>query len=45
MALELRNGRPVFLYDLGSGQQQVVSTRDVSDGEWYKITAQRYDIM
>ncbi|KAK3091660.1 hypothetical protein FSP39_021617 [Pinctada imbricata] len=41
MALELRNGRPVFLFDLGSGQVAIPSTRDVSDGQWYKITAQR----
>lgn len=41
MSLELRDGRPVLRYDLGSGPAEIVSTKDISDGNWYLIKAKR----
>ncbi|XP_061192514.1 laminin subunit alpha-like [Saccostrea echinata] len=41
MSLELRDGFPVLRYNLGSGAAEIVSTRDVSDGNWYLIKAKR----
>lgn len=41
MSLELRDGRPVLRYDLGSGPAEIISTKDISDGNWYLIKAKR----
>ena len=42
LSLELRNGQPVFKFNLGpSGPAEIVHPWDVSDGDWYNIIAER----
>jgi len=41
LALELRGGRPVFTFNLGSGAASIQSNRLVNDGHWHQIYAKR----
>lgn len=41
IALELRNGQPVFKFELGSGVAEIVHPWDITDNQWYRITAER----
>ncbi len=41
MSLELRDGRVVFQYDLGSGGAELVSAESYSDGKWHTVVANR----
>ncbi|KAJ8306103.1 hypothetical protein KUTeg_016648 [Tegillarca granosa] len=41
LSLELRNGKPVFKFNLGSGAGEIVHPWDIADGNWYKLTAER----
>ncbi|GFS13654.1 laminin subunit alpha, partial [Elysia marginata] len=41
LGLELRGGNVVFTVNLGSGAANIYSTRQVNDGKWHQILAQR----
>ncbi|XP_012943161.1 laminin subunit alpha isoform X2 [Aplysia californica] len=41
MALELRGGRVVFTFNLGSGSARIISDRLVNDGKWHQAMGQR----
>ncbi|XP_060084831.1 laminin subunit alpha-like [Ylistrum balloti] len=41
LALELRDGRVMFKYDLGSGPAEISHPWSVNDNKWYKVVAER----
>jgi len=41
MALEVIDGKVLFKYDLGSGAAVIQSQKDVSDGFWHEVIAER----
>ncbi|XP_030765960.1 laminin subunit alpha [Sitophilus oryzae] len=41
VALELRNGKILYQYNLGSGTKKFASTKQYNDGNWHKISAIR----
>ncbi|XP_062871277.1 basement membrane-specific heparan sulfate proteoglycan core protein isoform X2 [Trichomycterus rosablanca] len=41
ISISLQNGQPVFSYQLGSGEAQIISRERVNDGNWHKIIAVR----
>ncbi|KAH1008402.1 hypothetical protein HUJ05_008957 [Dendroctonus ponderosae] len=41
VALELRSGKVLYQYNLGSGTKKFVSSKSYNDGDWHKITAIR----
>jgi hypothetical protein len=42
MALELRDGRVHLIADFGSGPTIVTLERDIADGEWHRVIAERF---
>lgn len=49
MALQIEKGQVVFKYDLNSGVPSGTVAIDhphyVADGQWYKVTAKRSDVL
>lgn len=49
MALQIENGQVVFKYDLNSGVPSgtvaINHPHYVADGQWYKVTAKRSDVI
>ncbi|CAG0878724.1 unnamed protein product [Darwinula stevensoni] len=41
LSLELRDGRIMYQYDLGSGPVRSITDKTYSDGEWHTLQAQR----
>ncbi|XP_060535680.1 laminin subunit alpha [Cylas formicarius] len=41
IALELRNGKILYQYNLGGGTKKFASSKQYNDGNWHKITATR----
>lgn len=41
LALELRDRRVVFTFNLGSGSARIVGNSIVSDGQWHQVIAER----
>ena len=41
MALEIQNGFPMLTMDLGSGPEQIIHNKSVSDNNWYQIVMDR----
>ncbi|XP_066250557.1 laminin subunit alpha isoform X1 [Euwallacea similis] len=41
VALELRNGKVLYQYNLGNGTKKFASTERYNDGHWHKVTATR----
>ena len=41
MALEIINGLVVFRYDLGDGPGILTNTKNVTDGRWHEVIAER----
>lgn len=41
IALELRNGKVLYQYNLGSGTKKFASSERYNDGNWHKVTAIR----
>ncbi|XP_013408769.1 laminin subunit alpha isoform X2 [Lingula anatina] len=41
MALELKEGKPVFKFDLGDGPAEITSDKNVADNKWHEIIAER----
>lgn len=41
IALELRNGKVLYQYNLGSGTKVFVTSKPYNDGLWHKVTAER----
>ncbi|XP_060085431.1 laminin subunit alpha-like [Ylistrum balloti] len=41
LALELRDGRVMFKYDLGSGPAEISHPWSVNDNKWYKVVVER----
>ncbi|XP_053705091.1 basement membrane-specific heparan sulfate proteoglycan core protein isoform X1 [Synchiropus splendidus] len=41
ISLGLSDGHLVFSYQLGSGEAEIRSTRNINDGKWHKVTAVR----
>ncbi|XP_021350179.1 laminin subunit alpha-like isoform X1 [Mizuhopecten yessoensis] len=41
LALELRDGRVMFKYDLGTGAAEISHPWSVNDNQWYKVVAER----
>ena len=42
LALEIENGFPVLLIDLGSGKERINSDKFVADDVWYQAIIERY---
>jgi laminin alpha 3/5 len=40
-AVEIINSNVVFKFDLGGGPAEIVVNRNVSDGEWHEVIAER----
>lgn len=43
MALQIENGYPLLTIDLGSGPEQLINNKYVSDNTWYQAIIDRYD--
>ncbi|XP_051914453.1 basement membrane-specific heparan sulfate proteoglycan core protein isoform X3 [Hippocampus zosterae] len=41
IALGIRNGYPMFSYQLGSGEAEIMSRQSINDGKWHKVKAVR----
>ena len=41
MAIEIENGYPVLLIDVGDGPERVISNKRVDDGKWYEAIVER----
>ncbi|KAH9496293.1 hypothetical protein Btru_018041, partial [Bulinus truncatus] len=41
LALEIRDSKVVFTFNLGSGPARIVSTRNVNNGKWHHVIAER----
>jgi laminin, alpha 3/5 len=41
LALEIRGGKVVFTFNLGSGAAKLVSNNQVNDGKWHQVIAER----
>ena len=41
MALEVVNGLVMFRYDLGDGPGVITNDKNVSDGKWHEVIAER----
>lgn len=43
MALEIENGYPVLTLDIGNGQERILNSKFVADGNWYQFIIERLD--
>lgn len=41
MALEVENGYPFLTVDFGSGPEKIVSNKNIANGKWYQVIADR----
>ena len=41
MAVEIVDGKVVFKFDLGSGRAVITADKNVVDGQWHEVIAQR----
>ncbi|CRK95483.1 CLUMA_CG008952, isoform A [Clunio marinus] len=41
MAIEIENGYPVLLIDVGDGPERIISNKLVDDGKWYEAIVER----
>jgi laminin alpha 3/5 len=43
LAIELRDGKVLFQFDLGGGRARLESTQKYNDGQWHSVDATRRD--
>ena len=41
MAIEIKDSKPVLRYNLGGADGEAIVEKDVSDGNWHRIVAER----
>ena len=41
LSLEIKDGKVIYQYDLGSGHSTIASTLRFNDGNWHNVTANR----
>src|SRR6218665_2087546 len=41
LSLEIKDGKVIFKYELGSGRATIASTQRYNDGKWHEVTANR----
>lgn len=41
MALEVVNGSPILILDIGNGEQKIASKKFVADNKWYQFIIDR----
>ena len=44
MALEIIRGNVVFNYDLSVGPVTITNPKDVADGKWHEVIAERFGL-
>lgn len=41
MTLEIENGYPILTTDLGNGQQSIVGSKNIANGQWHQVIVER----
>lgn len=41
MTLEIENGYPILIIDLGNGPQRIVSNKNIANGQWHQVIVER----
>lgn len=41
MALEIENGYPILIIDLGNGPQRIVGNKNIANGQWHQVIVER----
>lgn len=42
MAVEIENGYPILRVDLGNGPEQIISHKNVANGQWHQLIVERH---